>query len=364
MTTNYVPQFVKPVDDGAPSSTPSITTVNSGYMASDGSTQFRIEPVTLAVNYIQCQGAITGAGPSFSAQGGDTNVDMNVAAKGTGGVYFGNGYGTMFTVLDAGVEVSNQLSVSGAASGADPKLSSTRGVIINGAASQELNFTINDQTMFKARRLTGTTTDRHWTLSGGTDQARLTVEGTAGNASGIISAKGTGNVVVTSGGGTLLTIDPNSQSSGIVNSVLLRGALTGSPATIRGFGETDASLLLGPKSGEAGTLQLEVANFVNRLIVTGVTFNTPTTGFSITISDTVAELHLTPAGTLASGTITLPAAPYNGQTVTVSTTQTVTALTVSPNSGQSVSGAPTTITAATPFTMRYRTSTTQWRRVG
>lgn len=127
MSTNYVPQFVKPVDDGSPSSTATISTVNSGFMASDGSTQFRCEPMTAAVNYIQVQGAITGSGPSFSVQGSDTNIDMNFAAKGTGGVYFGNGYGYAAAFLDSGVAQNtvNYIGFKGSRTTVSPSITAT-----------------------------------------------------------------------------------------------------------------------------------------------------------------------------------------------------------------------------------------------
>jgi hypothetical protein len=90
---------------------------------------------------------------------------------------------------------------------------------------------------------------------------------------------------------------------------------------------------------------------------------TPTTGFSITIANYTSTLILNPAGTLASGTITMPASPIDGQIVQVSSSQTVTALTVSPNTGQTLSGAPTTITATAGFRYIYNLSGTNWYRI-
>ncbi len=86
----------------------------------------------------------------------------------------------------------------------------------------------------------------------------------------------------------------------------------------------------------------------------------PSTGFSITISGDVKTLELNPAGTLATGTITMPASPIDGQEIRVSSTQTITALTVSPNSGQTISNAPTTLTAGTGFAYTYNLSGTKW----
>ena len=48
---------------------------------------------------------------------------------------------------------------------------------------------------------------------------------------------------------------------------------------------------------------------------------------------------LTPAGTLAAGTLTMPAAPIAGQTLNILTSQPITSFTLSPNSGQTIGGA-------------------------
>lgn len=88
----------------------------------------------------------------------------------------------------------------------------------------------------------------------------------------------------------------------------------------------------------------------------------PLTGFAITIPNNCGSLTLNPAGLLATGTITMPATPIDQQRVEIASTQTVTTLTVSPNAGQTISGAPTTITAATPFGFRYVLSLTKWVR--
>lgn len=88
------------------------------------------------------------------------------------------------------------------------------------------------------------------------------------------------------------------------------------------------------------------------------TTNTPTTGFSYTVTTPVTLF--TPAGTLATGTVTMPASPNDGMTVTLMTTQTITALTVSANSGQSIAGAATTLLANASVTYVYRSSNTTW----
>jgi len=89
----------------------------------------------------------------------------------------------------------------------------------------------------------------------------------------------------------------------------------------------------------------------------------PTTGFAITVANTVQQLILKPAGTLATGTVTMPAAPVDGQIVNIATSQTITTLTVSANSGQSMANAfSTTLSAGTGISFIYNLSGTTWFR--
>ena len=91
------------------------------------------------------------------------------------------------------------------------------------------------------------------------------------------------------------------------------------------------------------------------------------TGFTTNITDSSASvwLVLTPSGTLAAGTIVLPAVGncVESQEVLVSSSQTVTALTVSTN-GATIVGAPTTISSGGFFTLRFEPVLKTWYRVG
>jgi len=89
----------------------------------------------------------------------------------------------------------------------------------------------------------------------------------------------------------------------------------------------------------------------------------PTTGFTNTIANTTSYYILEPAGTLATGTLTMPASPVNEQVVTVASTQEITALTHSPNTGQTLKGALTTIAVDGNASWIYRTANTTWYRV-
>jgi hypothetical protein len=145
----------------------------------------------------------------------------------------------------------------------------------------------------------------------------------------------------------------------------IQQALVASPQTAN-------RVLAGPSSGSPAVP-------VYRTLVTAdipfghlYDYQTPATGFSYTIPAGVTHSVLNPSGTLASGTITMPASPTDGQINTVSTTQVITALTVNPNTGQSITNAPTTLqlNANTPgnisgfgFQYIYRAANTTWYRL-
>lgn len=91
----------------------------------------------------------------------------------------------------------------------------------------------------------------------------------------------------------------------------------------------------------------------------------PTTGFSIAVTTPVSEQQwvlLQPAGTLASGTITLPlnTSTPDGTEVLITSTQTITALTISPNGAVAINGNPATLSAGAAVRLRYYQSTLSW----
>lgn len=85
-----------------------------------------------------------------------------------------------------------------------------------------------------------------------------------------------------------------------------------------------------------------------------------TTAFTYTFAAGTQVLVINPAGTLATGTITMPAAPSDGMTITFSSSQQITALTLSGNTGQSIVGAATSMSAKSGVTYVYRATGTTW----
>lgn len=108
----------------------------------------------------------------------------------------------------------------------------------------------------------------------------------------------------------------------------------------------------------------QLYSFLRNIVdFTAANFQVPATGFTIAMGPLDQVLMLKPAGVLATGTVVLPSAPYNGQSVTVSTTNTVTALTLSPSGSETVKNAPTTLVAGAGFRYFYNSSDTTWYRL-
>jgi len=85
-----------------------------------------------------------------------------------------------------------------------------------------------------------------------------------------------------------------------------------------------------------------------------------TTGFSYTFAAGTQVLVAVPAGTLATGTITMPSAPADGMVITIQSSQQITALTLNANTGQSLVGTAVQISPNAPLSWVYRLTNTTW----
>lgn len=91
---------------------------NFNHQFQNGSFQigFEVAPVGSGANYVRATSAIAGAAPVLSAQGSDTNIDLNLTTKGTGAVNLNTGGGTQVKVLDV-VSADNPWLITGGRSG-------------------------------------------------------------------------------------------------------------------------------------------------------------------------------------------------------------------------------------------------------
>ena len=120
------------------------------------------------------------------------------------------------------------------------------------------------------------------------------------------------------------------------------------------------------KMSVSALLQYFQATFAAPTVATNLF--TPGTGFNVTVPTPVSEqqwMIIQPAGTLASGTITLPlnTGTPDGTEVLVTTTQQITAFTLALNGAANGYGAPTTLAAQDFFRMRFYQATNSWYRI-
>lgn len=116
-----------------------------------------------------------------------------------------------------------------------------------------------------------------------------------------------------------------------------------------------ASVYSGPTFGSLDMLVVAVNTATPPSVSKSVVV--PVTGFSNTIPSastaSIISYVLNPAGVLATGTLTMPATPFDGQIVAISSTQTITAFTLNANAGQSIKNAASTLTAGPSGSVSY-----------
>jgi hypothetical protein len=85
-----------------------------------------------------------------------------------------------------------------------------------------------------------------------------------------------------------------------------------------------------------------------------------TTAFTYTFASGTQTLVINPAGTLATGTITMPAAPADGMVIWITTTKQIVALTMNGNTGQTLTSGVTSLAPNQAVAYIYRVTNTTW----
>jgi hypothetical protein len=93
------------------------------YTNANANQQFAVTHTASAVNYVQVTGRATGNGPQISTQGSDANANLEFLSKGNGAVKFFTGTREQFRVVDTAGTIVNYATVTGAATGASPTFS-------------------------------------------------------------------------------------------------------------------------------------------------------------------------------------------------------------------------------------------------
>lgn len=135
----------------------------------------------------------------------------------------------------------------------------------------------------------------------------------------------------------------------------------------------DQFAMFAPNTGDARRLPLSTLlqffqqTFAAPTLATNI--YVPTTGFSIAVPSPVSQqqwMLLQPAGTLASGTITLPLNTItpDGTEVLITSSQIITSLTIGLNGASTAFGAPTTLAANGFARLRFVQAQNSWYRIG
>lgn len=153
-----------------------------------------------------------------------------------------------------------------------------------------------------------------------------------------------------------------STSTGANGSPVCNNTVPAGPSALTGneFVPADTALASGQPPQTVKVPMSSIASGAYAVVVA-------TAGSTVTIPNNITNYVLNPAATLATLTVVMPSAPYDGQVVRVSSSQTVTALTLNGNTGQTVSNSPTALTISTTanygYAFVYQASSSKWFRL-
>lgn len=322
----------------------------------DGSEQFRASTQPNAVNYIEASGGIAGIAPSLFSGGTDTNVGMNLTMKGTGTASFNNGTGNLFNVKDPGALITSTASA------------------YPGTATIPAGFDVPNNTAFaltQGRAPSFVVKASNVPISyvqvnpSNSTFPAIVAEGTGSNIQLCVQSKGTSLLALGNGNGFGIYVSSDASAA---NRVAIKAKATGLAATISPATDSETTLGSGlylSCFSALQTIQSDRFVFKQTTCKQGATVLAATTGGSTTVAVDKSGITFNPAGTIAAYTVTLPAAPFDGQECEFCTTQTITAFTLNPNTGHTIASgaAPTTLTSSTPFAMRFISSISVWVRI-
>jgi len=280
-----------------------------------GVSQFAVTHTASAVNYVQSTGAATGAGPTISAQGSDTNADLNFTTKGTGVHKFNSGGGQVFATLANSASPVNslvvygsvnspQIRVEGASAAIDLEfLSKSTGgfrFFTQGVAYAEQFRIANTTSSVNYLQLTGSSTG---------NAPYFIAQGSDTNVPIAYSARGTGSHDFYTNGFLFVKQFVVAHTASAVNFVQVTGAATGGATTISSQGSDATVSMLYSAKGSAAVHQFRTNGFSNIAFqitagasaVNYINVNGAATGgdpvLSAQGSDTNIDLVLQPKGT-------------------------------------------------------------------
>jgi hypothetical protein len=210
-----------------------------------------------SANYVQAVGAASAAGPVVSAQGSDTNIDLNLTSKGTGvvktttGLSIQSGSGT-FPSTGYGLELYNGDSGTNYIQSYNRTAGSYLATIYNASSHQ---FRTSGTEQFRVSHTASAVNYVQVTGNATGGGPSISAQGSDSNISMYYIGKGIGGHVFTSGnGGNIQAVISNTTSS--VNWLQFTGAATGTAPVLSAQGSnTNIPLVLQPKG--TGALQAQ-----------------------------------------------------------------------------------------------------------
>jgi hypothetical protein len=277
-----------------------------------GNKQFQVSHTASTVNYAQATGAATGSGPTLSAQGSDTNIDFNIATKGTGILSFYT-RAALQTIVAGQSSAVNYLQLKGQTTGNYPTVSvagsdanvgldlitkGTGPVRLRTGSSSDIQFSVaNVDSAVNYIQANGATT---------TNWPTLLATGSDTNVTFNFVTKGTGVHNFGTGGAGSNSQLRVSHIASAVNYVNVTGSATGNNPTLSAQGsDSNVGLLFqtkgtGSHQFASGTSLAFVINSQSTNVNYGI-FTSTSTGVSpllqVTGSDTNIDFRLRTQGT-------------------------------------------------------------------
>ncbi len=181
-----------------------------------------------------------------------------------------------------------------------------------------------------------------------------------------LSTQGNGIVHFSTNGNDVARITP---ISGFANYLDLVPGSAGAPAGITSAGALGANgvTLAGAGAGAVSLGSLGAGGspvaFLGARAEQSYSYQTPASGAALLVPNNCSLLQIAGSATLASLSITMPAAPIDGQEVTIATLPTITALTLQANTGQTISGAPSTMAGNSAIRFIFFATGSLWARL-
>lgn len=264
-----VPAWVVATGTGAPvlGTSPTITapTIVTGINDANGVPIMAFTATASAVNYFSFINNVTGAAPAFVAAGSDSNIDLQLNAKGTGNLnFFATGMNfynqstkLMFNMASVASAV-NYIVSSNSATGIPLTLTATgtdANIYFNIVAkgSSGVVLTSNGASVINAAN--GASCVNYTTIQGAPTGGNVSfiASGTDSNVGMILAGKGTGGVTISSNSGSN-PIVVFSQIASSVNYFTMQNNTTGNVPVIAATG-SDANITIGLQGkGTGGVL--------------------------------------------------------------------------------------------------------------